>query len=55
MTLRCEVRNPPAPEKQALIVDSIREVTKLRGEVEFVTRGALPSDGVLIEDQRDYS
>jgi phenylacetate-CoA ligase len=55
MTLRCEVRSTPAPEKQALIVDSIREVTKLRGEVEFVARGALPSDGVLIEDQRDYS
>ena len=55
MTLRCEVRSTPAPEKQALIVDSIREVTKLRGEVEFVARGALPSDGLLIEDQRDYS
>ncbi|HEU4776318.1 MAG TPA: AMP-binding protein [Telluria sp.] len=55
MTLRCEVRSAPAPEKQALIVASIREVTKLRGEVEFVARGALPSDGVLIEDQRDYS
>ena len=55
MTLRCEVRSTPAPEKQALIVESIREVTKLRGEVEFVARGALPSDGLLIEDQRDYS
>ncbi|SHH43169.1 phenylacetate--CoA ligase family protein [Massilia sp. CF038] len=54
MTLRCEVRSTPAPEKQALIIESIREVTKLRGEVEFVARGALPSDGVLIEDARDY-
>ncbi|HEY0062456.1 MAG TPA: AMP-binding protein [Telluria sp.] len=55
MTLRCEVRNTPSPEKQALIIASIREVTKLRGEVEFVARGALPSDGLLIEDVRDYS
>ena len=54
MTLRCEVRETPAPEKAAAIVESIREVTKLRGEVEFVARGALPADGVLIEDVRDY-
>ncbi len=55
MTLRCEVRNAPSAEKAAAIVESIREVTKLRGEVEFVARGALPSDGVMIEDLRDYS
>lgn len=55
MTLRCEVRTPPPPDKAAAIIDSIREVTKLRGEVEFVARGALPSDGVLIEDVRDYA
>jgi phenylacetate-CoA ligase len=54
MTLRCEVKSTPSPEKAAAIVESIREVTKLRGEVEFVARGALPSDGVLIEDVRDY-
>lgn len=54
MTLRCEVRETPAPEKAAAIVESIREVTKLRGDVEFVARGALPADGVLIEDVRDY-
>jgi phenylacetate-CoA ligase len=55
MTLRCEVRTPPSAEQAAAIVDSIRDVTKLRGEVEFVARGALPSDGILIEDVRDYS
>ncbi|MES2019137.1 MAG: AMP-binding protein [Pseudomonadota bacterium] len=55
MTLRCEVRSTPSAEKAAAIVASIREVTKLRGEVAFVARGALPSDGVLIEDVRDYS
>jgi phenylacetate-CoA ligase len=55
MVLRCEVRATPSPEKAAAIVESIREVTKLRGDVEFVARGALPSDGVLIEDARDYA
>ncbi len=55
MTLRCEVRETPSPEQSAAIVDSIREVTKLRGEVEFVARGALASDGLLIEDLRDYT
>jgi phenylacetate-CoA ligase len=54
MTLRCEVKEPPSPERAAAIVESIREVTKLRGEVEFVARGALPADGLLIEDCRDY-
>ncbi len=55
MTLRCEVRSPPGPDKTAAIVESIREVTKLRGDVEFVARGALPADGLLIEDVRDYA
>ena len=55
MTLRCEVHSTLSAEKAAAIVESIREVTKLRGEVEFVACGALPSDGVMIEDLRDYS
>ena len=55
MTLRCEMHEAPTPQQRAAIVDSIREVTKLRGEVEFVARGALPSDGVMIEDLRDYT
>ena len=55
MTLRCEADSAPSAEKQAAIVASIREVTRLRGEVEFVAVGALPEDGLLIEDLRDYS
>ena len=55
MTLRCEVDATPSPDQAAAIVHSIREVTKLRGEVEFVVRGSLPGDGVLIEDARDYT
>jgi phenylacetate-CoA ligase len=54
MTLRCEVDGAPPPEQVEAIVRSIREVTKLRGEVEFVAPGALAGDGLLIEDARDY-
>ena len=39
MTLKCEVRERPAGLREA-IVASIREVTKLRGEVELVDAGA---------------
>ena len=38
-----------------LIVASIREVTKLRGEVELVAPASLPNDGKVIEDLRKYA
>ncbi len=53
MTLRCEVKERPAGLAEA-IVQSIREVTKLRGEVELVNPGSLPNDGKVIEDLRKY-
>ena len=34
------------------IVATIRDVTKLRGEVAFHSPGALPNDGKVIEDKR---
>ncbi len=34
--------------------ETIREVTKLRGEVELVAPGSLPNDGLVIEDARSY-
>lgn len=34
--------------------DTIREITKLRGEVELVVPGSLPNDGKVIEDARSY-
>ena len=53
MTLRCEVAK--APEGLlASIVDTVRDVTKLRGEVELVAPGSLPNDGKVIEDARKY-
>jgi phenylacetate-CoA ligase len=53
MTLRCEVKNEGAGLKPALIA-SIRDVTKLRGEIEFVPEGSLPNDGKVIDDTRKY-
>jgi len=53
MTLKCEVREPPAGLEEALVA-SIRDLTKLRGEVELVNPGSLPNDGKVIEDLRKY-
>jgi phenylacetate-CoA ligase len=53
MTLKCEVREHPGGLGEA-VVASIREVTKLRGEVELVAPGSLPNDGKVIEDLRKY-
>ena len=49
MTLRCEGRG-----EDAALVASIRDVTKLRGEIEFVPAGSLPNDGKVIDDTRRY-
>jgi phenylacetate-CoA ligase len=54
MTLQCEV-DDPAGADDAAIVACIRDVTKLRGGVQFVARGSLPNDGKIIDDARDYS
>jgi phenylacetate-CoA ligase len=53
MRLRCEVRNRSDSLSHS-IADSIRDVCKLRGEVEFADIGSLPNDGKVIEDLRKY-
>ncbi|HWH49559.1 MAG TPA: phenylacetate--CoA ligase family protein, partial [Burkholderiales bacterium] len=53
MTLKCEVAGKPAALAEALVA-SIRDVTKLRGEVELVAPGSLPNDGKVIDDLRKY-
>jgi len=53
MTLRCEVRNRNDLLAQA-ITNTLREVCKLRGQVEFADAGSLPNDGKVIEDLRKY-
>ncbi|NIR37783.1 MAG: phenylacetate--CoA ligase, partial [Actinobacteria bacterium] len=36
------------------VADSLRDVCKLRGEVDIVAPGTLPNDGKVIEDARSY-
>jgi phenylacetate-CoA ligase len=54
MTLRCEVRKR-FPGMEEALVASIRDVTKLRGDVALAEPGTLPNDGKVIEDLRKYS
>jgi phenylacetate-CoA ligase len=54
MTLLCEVRDAMAADLAKGIVDSIRDVTKLRGEVAFKAPGQLANDGKVIDDVRKY-
>jgi len=53
MTLHVEVPANQSSHAEA-IVASIREVTKLRGEVAFRAPGELPNDGKVIDDVRKY-
>jgi phenylacetate-CoA ligase len=55
MTLHCEVADPAtlSGELEA-IAASIRDITKLRGDVRLVAAGTLPNDGKVIEDARSY-
>jgi phenylacetate-CoA ligase len=53
MTLHVEVPGHMSSHQDA-IVTSIREVTKLRGEVAFRAVGELPNDGKVIDDVRKY-
>ncbi|HOV20178.1 MAG TPA: phenylacetate--CoA ligase family protein, partial [Ottowia sp.] len=43
-----------APGLAERLADAVRDVTKLRGEVELVAPGSLPNDGKVIEDARSY-
>src|SRR5882672_11313775 len=54
MTLHCEVQGVPAAGLAQAIADSIRDITKLRGEIAFKKPGELPNDGKVIEDAKKY-
>ena len=54
MTLHVEMR-AHQPSHADAIVASIRDVTKLRGDVAFHAPGELPNDGKLIDDCRKFS
>jgi phenylacetate-CoA ligase len=53
MTLNVEVAGNRSSSAEA-IVESIREITKLRGEVAYRAPGELPNDGKVIDDVRKY-
>ena len=53
MTLHVETRETAAGLADQL-ADTLREVTKLRGEVAMVAPGSLANDGKVIEDARSY-
>ena len=53
MTLRCESETDDAGIAGA-VAASVRDVCKLRGEIEIVAPGTLANDGKVIEDARTY-
>jgi phenylacetate-CoA ligase len=54
MTLQVETSCGGPDSLVEKIGAAIREVTKLRGDVELVLPGSLPNDGKVIEDARSY-
>ena len=54
MTLKVETACSGPDALAQKISDAIRDVTKLRGDVELVAVGSLPNDGKVIEDVRSY-
>ncbi len=55
LVLRIERDGPPDLELMRSVEATLRDVTKLRGEVHFVATGSLPNDGKVIEDARTYA
>jgi phenylacetate-CoA ligase len=56
MTLHCEVDHPDTALSEVdAIIASIRDVTKLRGNVKLQALGSLQNDGKVIEDARSYA
>ncbi len=53
MTLKVETSST-AQGLDARIGEAVRDVTKLRADVQLVQPGALPNDGKVIEDARSY-
>ena len=54
MTLKIETACSGPDALVAKVGDAIRDVTKLRGQVEVLLPGSLPNDGKVIEDARSY-
>ena len=54
MTLKVETACSGPDGLAQKVMEAIRDVTKLRGQVEVVLPGSLPNDGKVIEDARSY-
>ena len=57
MKLQVELHTPSTPADADLakaLTQTLRDVTKLNGQVEFLAAEALPNDGKVIEDARRY-
>lgn len=56
MTLKVEVHDTQAAQVlKPQIAQAVRDVTKLRGDIEVCASGSLPNDGKVIEDARSYA
>jgi phenylacetate-CoA ligase len=55
LVLRVERDGAPDPGLVQAVEATLRDVTKLRGDVHFVASGSLPNDGKVIEDVRQYA
>ena len=53
MTLRVEATARPEGLAEA-VAHTVRDVTKLRADIELCAPGTLPNDGKVIEDARRY-
>jgi len=51
--LQCEASDADG-SLRAAVIDSIRQICKLRGEVELLEADSLPNDGKVIDDIRQY-
>jgi phenylacetate-CoA ligase len=54
MTLRCEAAGDLDDSQRKAVEMTIRDVCKLRGELDVVTPDTLPNDGKVIDDLREY-
>jgi phenylacetate-CoA ligase len=53
MVLKVETSHAGADIREK-IANAVRDVTKLRSEVQLLQVGSLPNDGKVIEDARSY-
>ncbi len=55
MTLKVELGGAEREGLAGRVAETIRDVTKLRGEVEICAGGSLPNDGKIIDDTRQLA